>query len=386
MNKLKEKMKQDGVEITHAASKQEEKPEEKKDSFLNKSYSFGGVSMLDVALAVRHLSIMLKSSMSIADAIEVLANQADNPKLQKIFGEVHAEIISGNTLSSAMAKHPKAFSHVVVSVIKVGEAAGTLEKNLIFLADFLKANYELNRKVKGALIYPVIVFGITVFEMLGVIFFILPKLEDLFNSFESQQSLTVFIMATTGFLRENWIAFLIGAIIAVLLLKLFLKTEFGQRTKDRVKLRFPVIKDLTKKHILTNLSRTLSILLESSIPISESLKISADTVDSYVYKQAMLDIHEKVSGGMNVAEAMMEYDKLFPGTYVKMIEIGEQTGTLEENLMYLHGFYAEEVKEISSNLATLLEPLLLIFIGLMIGLLAITIVGPIYQLTGNINP
>lgn len=360
--------------------------EKKKESILNRSFSLSNkVPVLDVVLSIRHLSIMLKSSMPLSDALRTLTTQAENPKLQKIYGEIVEDVEQGMPMAESMKKHPNAFTHIMSSVVSVGEQGGTLETNLIFLADFLKQNYELNRKVKGALTYPFIIFVMTTFEMLGVIFFIIPKLDDLFSSFENIPPLTAAVIGVTRFVRTNWY-FILGAMIAAFIaVKIFLRTESGKKTKDLLALKFPIIKNLKQKHILTNFSRTLAILLESSIPISESLKIASGTVDNYVYQKAVMDIQAQVSEGINLANAMKKHSKLFPSTFTKMIEVGEETGSLEENLLYLHDFYAEEVKEMSNNLATLIEPLLLILIGLMLGVLALTIVAPIYQLTGSIN-
>jgi type IV pilus assembly protein PilC len=371
----------------------EEKKDEKKEvkkkkggSLLTQDISFSNkVPVLDVVLSIRHLSIMIKSSMSLSEALVVLSEQTENPKLQDIYAKVNLDVQAGMPMAESMRKHPKAFSHIMVSIIEVGERGGTLETNLLFLADFLKKDYELNRKVKGALVYPVIVFGITVVEMLGVVFFLLPKLDSLFSAFDDIPAFTQFILNVTGWVRTRW--YIVVALLGVLFaaFKVFMGTPTGKRVGDTLTLKFPVMKDLKKKQILANFSRTIAILLESSIPISESIQISANTVDNYVYQQAVLEIHKKVSSGVNLADAMSNYDHLFPATFIKMIQIGEETGTLEENLLYLHEFYAEEVTEMSNNLASLIEPILLVFIGLMIGLLAFTIVGPIYQLTGSIN-
>lgn len=366
--------------------KDQNKDKPKKKSILNSSISFSKkISVLDVVLSIRHLSIMLKSSMPLSEALVVLEEQTNNEKLSVIYGEINADVQAGMSMSESMRKYPNAFTHVMVSVINVGEQGGTLEKNLIFLADFLKENYELSRKVKGALVYPMVVFGLTAVEMLGVVFFIFPQLESLFESFEDPPVMTRIVLELTQFLQDYWPALLVGGIVVFVLMKQFLKTKIGKRFKDNVALKFPVFKELNRKHILTNFSRTLGILLESSIPITESIKISAGTLENHIYREAVEDVYKRVTEGQNLAQALKAHPNEFPPTYVKMIQVGEDTGTLEDNLEYLHDFYAEEVVEMSNNLATLLEPVLLVFIGLMIGLLAIMIIGPIFQMTGSID-
>lgn len=345
----------------------------------------GRVNQLDVALSIRHISIMLKSGMSLSEALGVVALQTTNPKLKKAYEYVLSDVQGGMTVAEAMKKHPKVFSHVITSVISVGEEGGTLEKNLIFLSDFLKKNHDLNKKVRGALVYPVIVFVITIVEMVGVMFFILPKLEDVFSSFEGIPPFTLFVLNLSRFMRENIIFIILGMIIIVVLVVLFFRTKAGIKFKDNLMLKFPVIKELNKKHILTNFSRTLGILMGSGIPISTALEISSRTVENSIYTKILFEIHESVKSGNNLSTSLSKYPLYFPPTYTKMIEIGEETGTLEDNLNFLYDFYAEEVTDMSNNLATLLEPLLLVFIGVMIGMLALMIVGPIYQLTGSIN-
>lgn len=343
------------------------------------------VSPVAVALSIRHLSIMLKSGLALEAAIKILSEQTPDKRLKGAYMDILVDVQSGKTLAESMAQHTKIFSQVTVSIISIGEQGGTLEKNLVFLAEFLKKNYELQRKVKGALIYPAIVFSLTVVEMLGVMFFILPKLDTLFSSFKEIPAFTVFILNAAKFIRENALAIVVVLAVVVIALVLFLKTKAGKIFSDGLGIKFPIVKNLNKANILTTFSRTLGILLESGIPISKALRISSETIGNHFYAKALVAVHDKVKGGQNLAAALLEYPQYFPITYVKMIEVGESTGSLEENLDHLYDFYAEEVQEMSNNMTTLLEPLLLIFIGAMIGLLAILIIAPIYQLTGSLN-
>jgi type IV pilus assembly protein PilC len=350
-----------------------------------KEFSFGGVPTLDIVLSIRQISIMLKSSLAIEDVLKSLTEQSFNPKLKQTYRAVLADIQSGQSLSESMEKHKKVFSNIVVSIIRAGEQGGTLEKNLIYLADYLKRDYELKKKIKGAMFYPVVVLGLTFMEVFGVIFFILPKLESLFSSFPNIPAFTKAIMSGSKFVRLNSAP--IGGATAVIIAAIvfFLRTHLGKVFRDNISLKFPVIKKLTKHGILANFSRSLGILLESGIPIVNAIRISSDTVDNVVYSKLLADVHEEVKSGKSLTESLSKYPKHFPLTFTKLIEVGERTGTLEENLMYLHEFYADDVEDMSNNLATLLEPILLVFIGLMIGGLAIMIISPIYQLTGSIN-
>jgi type IV pilus assembly protein PilC len=346
---------------------------------------FSAVSPLDVALSIRHLSLMLRSGMPLTDGLEVIVDQAADKRLQDAYADIRDQVSGGTSMAKAMGDHPKIFPHVIRSVVDVGEQGGTLENNLIFLADFLKQSHELSRKVKGAMTYPMIVGGLTVVEMLGVIFYIMPQLDSLFSSFENIPAFTRMLMDSSKFIQEN-VFLMLGIGFVIWLVQFFyFKTKVGIRTKEKISLSFPIVKDMNQKHILTSFSRTLGILLESGIPIVKALEISGDTVGNSLYSEVLRKVAEDVKGGTSVAQALEKYPKFFPATFTKMINIGEETGTLEENLMFLHEFYSEEVTEMASNLTTLMEPILLIFIGAMIGLLALTIISPIYQLTGSIN-
>ncbi len=346
---------------------------------------FERVSDLDIAFSIRHLSTMLRSGLPLESAIWLLYEQTTNAKLKRTYADIMLDIQSGLTLAASMKKHENVFSEVIISAISIGEQGGTLEKNLIFLADFLKKQYALQKKVKGALTYPFVIFGITLLEMSGVLFFILPKITSLFAQFDNTPPLTRAVLNSASFVRENGLFILIGLVIFFFALGRFAKTRVGEKMFDKIALSFPIINKLNQFKVLSSFARTLGILMESGIPISKALEVSTETSDNVIYQEALVKVAEKVHGGQNLALSLEEYPRLFPVAFTKMIKIGEESGTLEENLKYLYEFYEEEVEDMSNNLSTLLEPILLVFIGAMIGILALVIVGPIYQLTGSIN-
>lgn len=350
------------------------------------SFHIGGVNPLKLAFAMRHLGIMLKSGLSLEAAVSVLAEQLDDDRLRDIFAEIYEDINNGVSVAESMRKHTDVFSNLVISLISSGEQGGTLEKNLFILADYLKKSHELQQKVKGAMIYPLIVLGMTSVEVLGVIYFLLPKLDSMFSAFGDLPEFTKIVLNAAKFIRDNTTAIVLGGGILLILLTLFLrKTKAGKKVRDIFALNFPVFKNLNKNNILATFSQTFALLLENGIPITQALKIASETSDNGIYSEALDKVNLSVQSGLSLAQSMAVYPKLFPVTYTKMVEIGEQTGSLSETLLYVHDFYAEEAMEISNNLATLLEPILLIFIGVMIGGLAIIIIGPIYQLMSTIN-
>ena len=362
------------------------KEKEKGTPWYKKEFSIGRrVSGLDISLTMRHMSIMLRSGMSLSEALQVMAEQAHTPKLMEIFEKLHEDVMKGVTLTDSMSKFPKVFTKVMLSIIDVGEQGGTLEQNMLFLADFLKQNHDLGSKVKGALVYPAIVLSITFAEIIAIMFFVMPQIEELTAGVEEVPTLSRVVIDFARAFRANALYLGIITVVAIILVSYGLTTEKGKLIKDQLELRTPIFKNLKRYAILTNFSRTLAILLETGIPIVTALKITAETMDNLTYERIMRDVHYRVSEGSGLGVALEDYKLYFPGTYIKMIQVGEETGSLEGNLMYLHEFYAREVTEMSENLATLLEPIMMVMIGGIVGLLAVVVIGPIYQITGGVN-
>jgi len=343
------------------------------------------VSPVAVAMSIRHLAVMLKSGLALEQAVKVLSGQAEDKRIQSAWDEVAVDIVTGRSLAEAMSKHRNVFNEITISMISVGEQGGTLEKNLHFLADFLKNAYELQRKVKGALVYPMIVFSFTFLEMLGVIVFILPRLEPLFKSMPDVPAFTQFLLNLSNFVRTNGLATAGIFVGAIIIFKILFSTPPGKKFATWLSLNFPIIGKLTKFTLITTFSRTMNILMGGGMPLSTALKIASETIGNYKYKEILEEITENVKSGQNLADSLAKYPKYFEPTYIRMIEVGESTGTLEDNFQQLYEFYEEDVKEMTTNMTTLLEPILLIFIGCMIGLLAITIISPVYQLASSIN-
>ena len=343
------------------------------------------ISTSNLLISIKSLAALLKASLALSETIKTMSEQSNDQNLNHIYKYIHGEIEKGSSLSEAMKLFPKVFSETVVSVVDAGEKGGSLETNLIFIADSIKKEHELNRKLKGALIYPLIIISMTIAEFVGMIFIVLPKMENLFSSFPNIPKLTVFIMAAATLIRDNWIIILGIIILIGIALSLFLKTKPGKMFTSWLSINFPILKKLFTSNILASFSRTLSVLLASAIPIETSLTISASTMNNYIYSNIIKDIQKNVVEGKNLADSLSQHKKYFNPSFIKMIDIGEISGTLEENLMYLHEYYADDVTEMSNNIITFIEPLLLIFVGAIIGVLGLTILMPIYQLMNSIN-
>jgi type IV pilus assembly protein PilC len=344
------------------------------------------ISPIEIALSIRHMALMLKSGMSLTDIVDSLAENIEDERLKAVYQDIDEKIHQGESLSKSMKSHPKVFSQTVRSIVEVGEESGNLEENLLYLTDLLKQQHTLNKKVKGALFYPVVVFGLVVAELFGMVFFIFPKLEDVFEAVGNVPEFTQFIINMFRFFRQNVIFIGLGFLLIGLLLYFYFRSKKGRILLDKLSLNTPIIRNLVFHNYLTNFSRTCSILLKSGIPLPRSLKICSETINSHSYTEALKDIYKSVQSGKNLNSSIAKYPKLFPRNYGDIIEVGESSGTLEENFNYLYEYHSAEVESIANNFATIIEPILLVFVGVMIGLAALTIIGPIYQLTGNLNP
>jgi type IV pilus assembly protein PilC len=357
------------------------------EKFVKKKNQFyiRGIPPAEIEFSLRHMSMMLRSGLSLTESLAVIVEQLSDERLRETYSNILTEVQEGKNIADAMAEYPKIFSDVVVSIVRISEQTGTLESNLLYLAEYLKKNYELSRKVKGALIYPFIVLGMTGAEMFGVMFFIMPKMETMFAAFENVPAFSMAIVNGASFIRKNLLYFIMGLVVFGFGFFRFTKTAAGKRFMDKLAIIFPIIRNLNRKNILASFARTLGMLLESGIPIQKSVEITAQTMSNLHYAEAVKKISKDVKEGNNLADSMMKFKNYFPIAFIRIVQAGERTGTLEENLAYMYDSYSGEVEEMANNMVTLLEPLLLILAGAMIGLLAITIVAPIYQFTSSIN-
>ncbi|PJB22764.1 hypothetical protein CO112_02670 [Candidatus Dojkabacteria bacterium CG_4_9_14_3_um_filter_150_Dojkabacteria_WS6_41_13] len=343
------------------------------------------VPELNVAMSIRHMSVMLRSGISLATTVDIMSEQSENALLRKVFAAIHVTIQKGVSLAESMRRYPKVFSPIITSIIEIGEQGGGLDQNLLFLSDYLKKKHDLQKKINGALLYPMIVLMLTTVEMSAVIFFVLPKLETLFLTFKKVPEYTIMIIKGARFIRLNWY-YILGVALAVILgLVLYFKTPNGKIALSKISLKFPILNKVVKLEILTSVARTIGVLMSNGIPLVRAIRITADTTSNTVYHKVLTSVATRVENGTALALALEEEKKYFPETFIKLIELGESTGSLEENLRYLYGFYSEDLQELTNNMASLIEPLLLILIGAMIGFLAIIIIGPIYSLSSAIN-
>ncbi|MBP8979447.1 type II secretion system F family protein [Candidatus Dojkabacteria bacterium] len=370
---------------------QEEKPKKEKPKKevprekLLKKLQGVKVSVPNLLVSIKSLASLLKAGIPLSETMETIAGQSSDQNLNAVYEYIAGEVRKGVTLAEAMKLFPKVFPETISSVVEAGEQGGSLEQNLIFISDTIKKEWEINKKLKGAIIYPIIIVSMVFMVFLAMIFIVFPKLEVMFATFENIPTFTKTILSVAKYIRTNWYFIFGGIGVLVVLFIIFLKTKPGKRFKGWLGINFPILKNLFINNILSSFSRTLSVLLASGIPIAKSMKIAANTTSNYIYAEVLEEVYKSIEAGDSLSLSLGKHPKYFNKSFIKMVEIGEASGSLEDNLMYLHEYYAEEVGEMSANIVTVVEPVLLILVGLIIGSLVVTILMPIYQLMGSIN-
>lgn len=346
----------------------------------------GGISTLEKVLFARHLALMLKSGLTITESLDVIADQAPHAGFQRIIRSLHAAVTNGNSLSKSLARHPKVFTPLMISLIRIGESSGTLDTNLEYLASQLEKEYDLKQKIRAAMLYPGIIFFATLALGGALSVFVMPKLVKLFEGLDITLPVTTEIFLSIAHFLAAWGVWVIaGIIVLTIILASIRKIPGIQRITHKILLRLPIAGHLALQSTMTRCTRTLHILLKSGLPIVEALAITRDAMSNAVYKDEISMAREQVEKGNLLGEALAERGAYFPKMVSRMISVGEKTGKLDETLHYLAGFYEAEVDTATKNLSTVIEPILLIIIGLIVGGLGIAIITPIYQLSGSLG-
>ncbi len=345
-------------------------------SFLQK------ISLRDKIFFTKNLSVMIKSGLSLSFALNVLAKQTSNKKFKNILIDIKSEVEKGNTLTKSLAKYPKIFPEVFINMTEAGEKSGKLVESLEQLTIQMKKNDELVSKIKGALIYPLFILGSMVLIGVFMFIFVIPKMLEIFSEINAQLPLLTRILIKMGNFSSNYGVFvlILLAVLIILLIK-FYKTQQGKEIFDKVVLKLPIASGIIKKITLAKFCRTFSSLLLTDIPIVQTLSITANVVGNNCYKKEIEAASMEVTKGNAIAKLLERQPKLFPPLLTQMIQVGEETGTLDNILDDLTAFYEQDVKDTLDNLTSLIEPILIIILGIAVGGLAAALILPMYSLT-----
>jgi len=329
---------------------------------------------------------MIRAGVPMADALTTVADQA-SPDLAKILVKVRADVENGTSLGDSFGKFPKVFDRFFISLVKAGEMSGTLEENLGFLAVQMGKNFALKRKVQGALIYPLLVLSATFVMGIGISWFVLPKLIDLFSSFEVELPWsTRLLMWFAYFMKDYGVIAVPGLVVFVFLLILLLRVKIIRRRWDEFILKIPFVGKVITYGQMGEFCRNMGTLLKSGIPVTDAFSVAINTLTNMKFIDDLKEVREDVREGKSMASSMgkkkyFEFGKLA----VRMIGVGEKSGNLDEMLTYISVFFDEEIDNVSKNLTTLLEPVLLLVIGLVVGFVAMAIISPIYTMVGSVG-
>ena len=348
---------------------------------------FNRVSFSEKFFFTKNLAVMLRSGISISEIIETLSTQAKSGTFKKVLFQVGEDVTRGRSLERALGKHPNLFDQFYLSLIRVGEESGTLEESLFYLIGQMEKEQELRKKVQGAMLYPAIVLMATGGIGLVLAIFVLPQIIGLFESLKVDLPITtVILISVSRFIRDWGLVALPSAVVLIIGLIALLKTRFVKPYWHAFILKLPILGSLIQNISLASLTRNLGIMLKSGLTVTAALETVSEVEGNLVYKKDLIKIAEAVKKGKSIESALVDGKyKEFPLFMIRMVGVGEKSGNLEENLVYLGDYFETEVDTVTKNLATTLEPMLLIFIGIIVAFVALSIISPIYQVTGSIR-
>lgn len=357
-------------------------PESKLLQDLRKSFT-GRVSFDDLTAFTRQFATMIISGIPIADGLNILRSQS-KPALRPAISQILADVEAGSSLGDALAKHPNVFSPVYVALVRSGEAGGILDKVLAKLADTMEAQQAFRGRVKGALIYPIVIIVGMAIVITIMMVFVIPKLSQFYSEFNAElPGPTKAIVALSNFTVSFWWLMLLiigGGVWAILALS---KTEEGRRKIDSLKLEMPVLGRLHHQFILSEFARTFGLLIGAGVPILEGLKVGADVVGNSIIKDKILRISQQVEKGFALSNAVSEYPEVFPPLFYQMIIVGEETGKMDESFLKIAKVYEQEANQSIKNIMSLVEPLIMVVLGIGVAFLVLSIILPIYSLTSQ---
>lgn len=344
------------------------------------------VKLVEKLVFFDHLAQMLKAGLSLPDTLDALKDDTENPYFKGVIEDITYGIQTGNTLASQMEKYPDVFPNLFSKMIEVGEISGSLEESATQIATQVKRDYELRSKVKGALIYPEILAGIMVIAGAGLLLFVIPQLSAFFK--QSGLSLpitTQILISLSDFLKKYYLLVLVVIVAGRFGLIRLKKNPKFKQGYDTIILRLPIVGPLTKKINIATFARTLGSLLKSGIPIGKSLEIVASSLQNSVYANATQASKGRIEKGEPLSAILHDYQKLFSNLAIRMVAVGDKTGTTPDMLFNVADFYQNQVNETLANVSTIIEPVMLFIMGGATLFIAISVITPIYQLTSGIS-
>jgi type IV pilus assembly protein PilC len=345
----------------------------------------GGVKTRDVVIFTRQFATMINAGLPLVQSLSILAQQTENKTLKDVTKAVVYDVEAGNTLADALAKHPKAFTGLYVNMVAAGEAGGILDTILLRLATFLEKNDALVRKVKGALVYPAVIITVAIVAVAVLLIFVIPTFSSMFASVNMELPLpTRVVIRASDILTRFWWAIILGAVALVFGFRAYYSTPDGRKNIDGLLLKAPVLGDLLRKSAVSRFTRTLGTLISSGVSILDGLEITAKTAGNRVVHDAVMQSRQSIAGGETIA-GPLQASGVFPPMVISMISVGEQTGGLDEMLTKIADFYDAEVDVAVSALLSLMEPVMIVVLGVIVGGMVVAMYLPIFDMVNAIQ-
>jgi type IV pilus assembly protein PilC len=345
----------------------------------------GRIKTRDIVIFTRQFSTMINAGLPLVQALDILSKQSENKALQEVTRQVVYDVESGNTVADALRKHPKAFTELYVNMVAAGEAGGILDTILMRLATFLEKNDALVGKVKSAMIYPGVIMSVAAIAIMVLLIFVIPVFENMFASVNMALPLpTRIVIGASKFLTGYWWAVIAAVFALVTGTKRYYATPAGQLKIDSILLKVPVLGDLLRKSAVSRFTRTLGTLISSGVSILDGLEITAKTAGNRVIHDAIMESRASIAGGDTIS-APLQKSAVFPPMVISMIAVGEQTGGLDEMLTKIADFYDTEVDTAVSGLLSLMEPVMIVFLGVVVGGMVVAMYLPIFDMINTVQ-
>ena len=345
----------------------------------------GGVTTRDIVIFTRQFATMINSGLPLVQALDILSEQSENKMLKDVTRQIVYDVESGHTLADALRKHPKAFTELYVNMVAAGEAGGILDTILLRLATFMEKNDALVRKVKGAMIYPSVILSVAGICVVVLLLFVIPIFQKMFQEAGGVLPLpTQIVVGASNFVKGYWWALFGGVAGIVFAIKRYYATSTGKLNLDKLMLMAPVLGDVIRKSAVSRFTRTLGTLIASGVSILDGLEITAKTAGNRVIHDAVMESRSSIAGGETIA-APLQKSKVFPPMVISMIAVGEQTGGLDEMLTKIADFYDEEVDAAVGNLLALMEPVMIVVLGVIVGGMVVAMYLPIFSMIETVQ-
>lgn len=356
-----------------------------KDLFENVAFMQPKVTNKDIVIFTRQFSTMIDAGLPLVQGLNILADQSENSTFKKILKEVTRDVEGGATLAEALNKHPKVFDNLFVNLVAAGEVGGILDTILQRLATYIEKAEKLKSQIKGAMTYPIVVVGVAILVIAVILIFVIPVFQEMFEGFgKSLPVPTQIVVIMSDFMKANIHYMIGGFIVFIFLFKKYRDTARGRKQIDTIALKLPIFGTLLKKVAVARFTRTLGTMISSGVPILDALEVTAKTSGNVVLEEVIFEVRSSIAEGQTISEPLAETD-IFPGMVIQMISVGEATGALDTMLEKIADFYDDEVDTAVDALTSMLEPLLMVFLGGSIGGLVIAMYLPIFQLAGAIG-